>query len=155
MQSEYKIYSGILKIAERKTDCLIKNDIKALSAITEEEKKAAERTSQLNLAREQLLEKFCEETGQDYKKFTIEKLKDQVEESYRNPLEEIHEKLSQVLNKLSARNGINQKLIENAIKYINFNMQLIAAPQPVIPLYGRSGQEISHNNKRSTLDVKF
>lgn len=155
LQYEYRTYLSILEIAEKKTDCLISNDMAAISAITEEENRAIERTGQLNQVREQFLAKLCEELGQDYKTFTLEKLKEQVEDPYKKHLEEVQGKLRQVVVKLSARNGINQKLIENAIKYINFNMQLIASPQPVVPLYGRTGQEVSQNTKRSTLDLKF
>lgn len=155
LQYEYKTYLDILGVAEKKTDSLVKNDIAALSAITEEENKMAEQTVKLNQVREQLIMKLCEETKQDYKAMTIEIMKELVSVPYKKHLSDIHEKLKDVISKLSVRNGINQKLIENAIKYINFNIQLIASPQPAVPLYGRSGQEVAQNNKRSMLDVKF
>lgn len=155
MQLEYKAYSGILEIAEKKTDCLIKNDIRALSAITEEENKAAEKTAQFNEVREQLLIKYCQGNGQDYRTFTLSRLIEQVQEPYGTQLKEIRSKLGDTVKKLSERNGINRKLIENAIKYLNFNMQLMSSPQPVVPLYGRGGQEVSQNAKNSTLDVRF
>lgn len=155
LQYEYRTYSAILKIAERKTDCLVKNDIEALTAITDEENQAAEQTFKLNQVREQLLLKICEETGQDFKKITLETLKEQAQEPYRKMLEEVRTRLNEVVAKLIARNGINQKLLENSVKYIDFSMQLMSSPQPSVPLYGRSGQEVSHNPKRSLLDVKF
>ncbi len=155
LQYEYKTYLDILEIVERKTDCLIKNDTAALINITEEEKTSAERTTQLNQLREKLLLEFCQETNLDYKTLTIDDIKKQVKEPYKKPLDDIHTKLKSVVEKLSYRNGMNQKLIENAINTINFNIQLIASPQPAVPLYGRSGQEVSHNTKRSMLDVKY
>ncbi len=155
LQYEYKTYLDILEIVERKTDCLIKNDTATLINITEEEKTSAERTTQLNQLREKLLLEFCQETNLDYKTLTIDVIKEQVKEPYKKPLDDIHTKLKKVVEKLSYRNGMNQKLIENAINTINFNIQLIASPQPAVPLYGRSGQEVSNNAKRSMLDVKY
>jgi flagellar biosynthesis/type III secretory pathway chaperone len=155
LKYEHKTYSDILKIAEQKTDSLIRNDTAALSAITGQENKMADQTFKLNQVREQIVSKICEELGQDYRTFNIDKLKDKVKVSYKKHLDDIQAKLVEVVDKLKARNNINQKLIENAIKYINFNIELIASPQPSVPLYGRAGQEVSHNTKRSVLDIKY
>lgn len=155
LKYEYKTYSDILAIAEKKTDCLIRNDTAALSAITGQENKMADQTFKLNQVREQILTKICEEMGQDYKSFNINKLKESVKDPYKKQLQDIQAKLSEVVDKLKIRNNTNQKLIENAIRYINFNIELIASPQPAVPLYGKGGQEVAHNTKRSVLDVKF
>ncbi|MCX7774184.1 MAG: flagellar protein FlgN [Clostridia bacterium] len=155
LQYEQRTYERLLNIAEQKTDCLIKDDTALLVSITEEEKKMADQTRQLNQVREQLLSKICSDLGQDFKTFTINKLKELTSEPFKKQLEDIQQKLSETVNKLYARNGINDKLIENALKYINFNIQLIAAPQPAAPSYGRSGQEVNTTVKRSMLDVKF
>ena len=155
LQYEYRTYLDILEIAERKTDCLIKNDMAALNKITEEEKISAERTTQLNQLREKLLLAYSQETNKEYKHLTIAAIKEQVEGQYKKPLEDIHVKLRTVVEKLSFRNDMNRKLIENAIDTINFSIQLIASPQPAVPLYGRSGQEVTQNTKRSMLDVKY
>lgn len=52
------------------------------------------------------------------------------------------------------RNGINQKLIGNAMEYINFNLELLAAPAPEAPVYGKTGAEVSSGRKRSMLDIR-
>jgi Mg2+ and Co2+ transporter CorA len=155
LQYEWRTYSGLLKTEEKKTDCLIKNDIKTLNEITEEEKKAVEQVRMLSSAREQLLAKFCDDNGQDYKTFTLTKLIEQVDDPYKKQLKDIGQKLNAAVNKLSARNKINQKLTENAIKYIDFSLQLISSPGPETPSYGRTGHEVLNTHKRSMLDVKF
>ncbi len=155
LQYEYKTYSGILKLAVRKTDCLIKNDIEQLMAINEEEKKAAEQTLKLNQVREQLLSQICEAAQLDYKTLTLEKLKDYVEEPYKKALEEVRLKLNPLIQKLAVQNSYNQRLIENAMETLDFSIQLISSPQPSVPLYGKTGQELSQNTKRSMLDLKY
>lgn len=155
LKYEHKTYADILKIAEQKTDSLIRSDMAALSVITGQENKMADQTFKLNQVREQIVSKICEDLGQDYKNFNIDKLKDKVKDVHKKQLADIQAKLVEVVDKLKARNNINQRLIENAIKYINFNIELIASPQPTVPLYGRAGQEVAQNTKRSVLDIKY
>lgn len=155
LQYEYKTYLEILKIAETKTDYLVKNDVQALTSITEKENKMAEQTVKLNHVREQVLKSLAEKYDQDYKTLTITKIKNLVKEPYKSQLDEIHTKLSDLISKLSLKNEINNKLIENAIKYLDFNIQLITAPEPTAPTYGKGGVEVSQTNKRSMLDIKY
>jgi len=155
LRYEYRTYSEILKIAESKTDSLVKNDVEAIAAISEKERKMAEQTNKLNQAREQILKSLAERLNEDYKTITIAKLSKLLKEPYKNQLEEIQKDMSDLLAKITARNEINKKLIENAIKYLDFNIQLLAGPDPVSPTYGKSGLEISTANNRSLLDLKY
>ncbi len=155
LRYEYKTYLEILRIAEIKTDILVKNDAEAIVTISEQERKMAEQTLKLNQAREQILKTMSERLNQDYKTLTIAKLKKILKEPYKKQLDEIQAEMSELLTKLSARNEINKKLIENAIKYLDFNIQLIAGPDPSVSTYGKSGLEVSPNNKRSMFDLKY
>jgi len=47
LRYEYKTYLEILKLAESKTDSLVKNDVEAIVTISEKERKMAERTLKL------------------------------------------------------------------------------------------------------------
>ena len=155
LQYECAIYQGLLKIAEKKTDCLINNDITALLALVEEEKKAAAQTSQLNSVREQLLTKYCKQTGQDFKNMTLQKLARQVPEPYNKQLADIRAKISDAVAKLSSRNDLNRQLTDNGMKYIDFSLQLISSSGPETPVYGSSGQEVLNGPKRNMLDIKY
>ncbi|NLX64564.1 MAG: flagellar protein FlgN [Clostridiaceae bacterium] len=155
LRYEYKTYSEILKIAESKTDSLVKNDVEAIAAISKKESKMAEQTHKLNQAREQIIKSLAERLNEDYKTITIEKLSKLLKEPYKKQLEEIQKEMSSLLAKLYARNEINKKLIENAIKYLDFNIQLLAGPNPVSSTYGKSGLEVSQTNNRSMLDIKY
>lgn len=155
LQYEYKTYLEILKIAESKTDALVKNDTSEIAAITEQERVMTDQTLKLNQLREQILSSLAEEYNQDFKLLTIEKLKKLVKEPYKKQLGEIQLIMTDLLGKLNSRNSINKKLIENAIKYLDFNIQLISAPEPAVHTYGRSGIEVSGSGKRSLLDVRY
>jgi hypothetical protein len=155
LQYEYRTYQEILRIAEKKTDVLVKNDALEISNITEQEKAMADQTIKLNQVREQILSSMAEAYKQDHKSLTIEKLKQIVEEPYKSKLGDIQKKMSDLLGKLNTRNSINKKLIENALKYLDFNIQLLAAPEPAAPIYGKSGTEVSGSGNRSVLDVRY
>lgn len=155
LRYEYKTYLEILRIAEIKTDILVKNDAEAIVTISEQERKMAEQTLKLNQAREQILKTMSERLNQDYKTLTIAKLKKILKEPYKKQLDEIQAEMSELLAKLSARNEVNKKLIENAIKYLDFNIQLLAGPDPAVSTYGKSGLEVSSNSKRSMFDLKY
>lgn len=155
LQYECKTYQKVLKAAEEKTDCLITNNIAALSNITEKESKEAERAAQLNTLREQLIASICEETGQSFKTFTLAKLIETVDEPYKKQLADCRQSIGNVLVKLLARNGINQKLLENSVKYIDFSLQLMSSPGSAVQTYGKSGQEVTNSPNRSVLDLKY
>ena len=55
LRYEYKTYLEILKLAENKTDSLVKNDAEAIDTISEQERKMAEQTLKLNQVREQII----------------------------------------------------------------------------------------------------
>lgn len=152
---ECKAYAKILTVAEKKTDCLVKNDMEALSSVTEEEKKAAEKTGELSYAREQILSGICRALGEDEKTMTLEKLREHIDEPYKTELQKTGAKLSQIVKKLQKINEINRRLIENAVNYIDFNLQLLSSPGPEASIYSRNGKEVSRTGGRRTLDVKY
>lgn len=155
LRYEYRTYLEILKIAESKTDFLVKNDAEAIVTISEQERRMAEQTVKLNQVREQILKTLADRLDQDYKTLTVAKLIKILKEPYKKQLSKIHTEMSDLFARLSARNEINKRLIENAIKYLDFNIQLLMGPDPVVSTYGKSGLEVSSANKRSMLDLKY
>ncbi|NLM75320.1 MAG: flagellar protein FlgN [Clostridiaceae bacterium] len=152
---EYRIYSSILEIAIKKTESLIHNNLDEITAITSKENELAGQAQQLNDAREKIIANICASLGKDDNTIKISELKEMIPEPYKGQLENISKKLSECINKLQERNGINQKLIETAINCIDFSMQLLASPQPETPGYGKTGNEVSGAAKRSVLDIKY
>lgn len=155
LRYEYKTYLEILKLAEDKTDSLVKNDVEAIVAISEKERKMAEQTLKLNQAREQIIKALAQRLDKDYKTLTIAELRTLLKDPYSTQLNEIQTEMTELLRKLSARNEINKKLIENAIKFLDFNIQLLAGPDPASSTYGKGGLEVSSNNSRSMFDYKY
>lgn len=154
LQYENHTYAGLLSIAEKKTEYLVKNDTALLSEITKEENQMAEQAGQLGKVREQYVSKIREALG--FKtEITIDEIRKNLPKEQGVALRGMQEKLRETVLRLLVRNGINQKLIENALSFINFNLELMASPAPETPGYGKSGQEMSAGRKRNLLDVRY
>lgn len=154
LQYEWRIYQELLKLAEKKTDVLVRHDTAQLSALTEEEGKLAEQSKQLARVREQYAAKLDEALGLAANA-SLEEAEKLLSEPQAAQLADIRARLKETVMQLMLRNGINQKLIENALEYINFNLELMAGPAPEASVYGKSGTEISTGGKRSMLDIRY
>jgi len=154
LQYEWRIYQELLKLAEKKTDVLVRHDTAQLSALTEEEGKLAEQSKQLARVREQYAAKLNEALGLAANA-SLEEAEKLLSEPQAAQLADIRARLKETVMQLMLRNGINQKLIENALEYISFNLELMAGPAPEASVYGKSGTEISTGGKRSMLDIRY
>ena len=152
LKYEWRIYSQLLKLAEKKTEHLVSGDTSKLSEITEEEGKIVEQGKQIARVREQYA--GTEQTLGLKADASLEEAEKRLSAPQAAQIADIRTKLKETLVKLMLRNGINQKLIENAVEYINFNLELMAAPAPEAPAYGRTGAEVSTGRKRSMLDIR-
>ena len=155
LQYEMMLYGKILTLAERKTDYLVMEDTTSLSDLTREENLLAEQAQQLNKLREQLIGKIAVQLGKESTALKLDDVKGLLPEERKTEISGIQAKLKNTVISLHVRNGINQKLIENALKYVEFNLQLLASPMPVMPLYGKSGHEVEPDAKISRLDIKY
>lgn len=154
LKLELRLYSGLLQLAEKKTEYLIGNDTARLSAINQEESKMAEQGKQLARVREQYAAELNKALGLSADA-SLEEAEKYLPEQQALELADIRKKLKETVMKLMLRNGINQKLIENALEYIRFNLELMAGPAPETSVYGRTGTELSTGRKRSMLDIKY
>lgn len=147
-------YGKLLSLGEKKTEYLVKNDTSMLSGITEEENQLIDQTRQLGKVREQLVATLCGNES-DATRITLEVLKQRLPKDQATAMGQVQAQLKETVMKLAVRNSINQRLIENALKYINFNMEIMTAPSAATPTYGKSGEEVTGLRKRSVLDIKY
>ncbi len=154
LEYEEATYGRLLSLSEKKTEYLVKSDTAALSQLTEEENQLIDQTRQLSKVREQLIAMLYEGNA-DMKDATLENIKNSLPQDQAAAMGRIQRKLKETVLRLASRNSINQRLIEKAIQYIDFNLELITAPRATTPIYGKSGEEISGGHKRSMLDIKY
>ncbi|SHM38633.1 FlgN protein [Caldanaerovirga acetigignens] len=121
LKKQAKLYGELLLLSEKKTDVLIRGDVKALEEITRVEQEMVLKLGEMEGERVKITETLCGEN------VTAEKLKDVLPVDKKSELEGIVVKMKDTLLKLQRRNEINEKLIRRALEYINFSIELMTS----------------------------
>jgi len=128
--------------------------VQALEETTIREQKIVKELEKLNSAREQIVVQIARKLGKKPAEVTASCLAEILPEDKAKKLLSVRDSLRETIEKLKARNDTNQKLLENAIEYINFSLNLYMQPAPQTTQYGRKGAE-KQINGGSVLDIKY
>lgn len=151
---ERKLYAQILEEAEQKTDIIVKGDVNSLENITLKEQKIISNLEMLNNEREKIVAQIAKKLGKKPGELTVSGVAEILPEDKARKLLSIRDSLKETIEKLKVKNDINQKLLNNAIEYINFSLNLIMQPSPQTTQYGRKGTE-KQLNSGNVLDIKY
>lgn len=151
---EDKLYAQILEKAESKTDIIVKGDVDSLQETNLKEQKIINELSKLNNAREQIIAQIARKVGKKPGELNVSYLVSILPEDKAQKLSAVRDSLKETIEKLKYRNDINQKLLNNAIDYINFSLNIIMQPAPQVTQYGRKGFE-QQINGGNVLDIKY
>jgi len=97
---------------------------------------------------------IARKTGKKPEELTVSVLAELFPEDMAKKLKSTGDSLKATIEKLKYRNDINQKLLNNAIEYVNFSLNLIMQPGPQTTQYGSRGMEKAMNG-RHVLDIKY
>lgn len=127
LEQEEQVYKKLLELSTRKTPIIIKGDITALQAITDEEQMAVDDINRFEKKREEVMKDIANVINKDVNtlKLThlIEMLKTQPREQKR--LAEINDKLKETTKQMKRINEQNRELIENALEMVSFDLNLL------------------------------
>ena len=127
LSSEEEIYRQIIPISEKKTEILIKGDLKELEAVTEEEQLLIDKANALGKKREEVIANIGVVLNKDAETLNLTTLahllNKQPEE--REKLVKLHDSLKAVMKRLVDINEKNKDLIENSLEMIEINMNFI------------------------------
>jgi flagellar biosynthesis/type III secretory pathway chaperone len=124
---ERDIYRSLIPISERKTSILIKEDLKSLQEVTEEEQNLLDEVYALDKKREKIIANIGVVLNKDPKELdltTLAKLMARQPEEKKR-LSELHDSLKDIMERLVSVNEKNKDLIENSLEMIEFNMNFI------------------------------
>lgn len=151
---ENKLYGQLLSMAESKTGVVVKGDTEQLQALVAKEQKFISELGKLKDVREQIIGQISKTTGLHPDDLTLSKLADMLPQDQCQRLNQVRETLQETIGKLSTKNDLNQQLIQNALDYVDFSLNLLTQPEPQTPQYGRKGNETSTKG-RGILDIKY
>lgn len=127
LSSEKEIYEQLIPVSERKTNILVKGDLKVLEEVAQEEQALIEKAVSLGNRREEVIKNIGIVLNKDPSTLDlsalVELLAKQPEE--KEKLARLHDSLKAVMRRLVDINEKNKNLIENSLEMIEFNMNFI------------------------------
>lgn len=120
LRKQLDCYKQLTKLEKDKQQALIHNVIQEIDRITAEEEKILFEVSHLEKERLNWAEFFAKETGKKAEEITLTDL----EQSF-PILAEVHRELETVIAELRQLHETNTRLLENAVKLVNFTVQAI------------------------------
>lgn len=148
LNSEKEIYEELIPVSERKTEILVKGDLRELEKVTQEEQLLIERAGSLGKKREAVLKNIGVVLNKDAKTLDLRTLSEllakQPEE--KEKLVTLHDSLKFVMRRLIEVNEQNKNLIENSLEMIEFNMNFIQSTRmsPGVNNYNRNATSTNY-----------
>ena len=127
LKRERDIYKSLIPVSERKTAVLIREDLRELQKVTDEEQKLLDEAYAADKKREKIIADIgvvLNRDPADLDLTTLAKLMARQPEEKKR-LSELHDSLKLVMNDLVTVNNRNKELIENSLEMIEFNMNFI------------------------------
>ncbi|HHW57518.1 MAG TPA: flagellar protein FlgN [Clostridia bacterium] len=121
LRGETEIYRVLLDLAIKKTDIIIAGQIKELDEILQMEKQLIKHLMDLEEQREEILGNIDKQG-----RMTLNDLMEIVSLEEAENLKSIKHNLSLILEELEERNKLNTALIEQALEYVNYSINVIS-----------------------------
>ncbi|MFW5648201.1 MAG: flagellar protein FlgN [Candidatus Alkaliphilus sp. MAG34] len=121
---ENEMYKGVLKLAEEKMEAIIKGDIKTLEDITKKEQKSIMSMNTFEKIRRSVLANIAVEL-KIQEDFTVSELLLFLGEDVGNDIDKLRYKLLETIDSLKEVNKNNERLINQNLQYINFNLEIL------------------------------
>ena len=127
LEQECQIYEALIPYSEEKTQILVKEDLKGLERVTNEEQKLLDRVLSLDKQRDQIMENVGMVLGKKPEELKIAVLAQMLDKQpeQQKQLFALHDRLRKVMRALVSANEKNKGLIENSLEMIEFNMNYI------------------------------
>lgn len=142
LSSEKEIYEQLIPVSEKKTEILVRGDLKELEAVTQEEQLLVEKAAAIGKKRESVITNIGVVLNKDASTLDLGTLANllgkQPEE--KEKLAKLHDSLKAIMKRLVAVNEKNKNLIENSLEMIEFNMNFIQSTRmsPGVNNYDRN-----------------
>ncbi len=129
LSRESDLYETLLELSRRKTSIIVKGDLEALNAITEEEQKVVSQINHIDKDREARMTEIAKVLNTDVKTL---KLTDLLKVLERRPAERqklalVYDKLKEVVHECKRVNERNGVLVRDALEVTQFEMNILQA----------------------------
>ncbi|MDL2289325.1 flagellar protein FlgN [Clostridia bacterium OttesenSCG-928-F22] len=148
MLEEREIYQDLLHKAEEKQTALVENNTQAINEILEYETTVIGTLKGSNKETQSILE----DIQQEFQLEQLPSLTDLINivetEADKQQLRELQDDFREIVQELSDRNQLNQRLIETQLQYTAFNLEILTQGQALGDTYSQSGEIKESNTER-------
>lgn len=141
LQAQRSNYEQLLELSMQKTAVIVKGDVETLKAITSEENSYVGNNQHLERDRIKLMKDIATVLGKEQETLTlnmlIELLNGQKQDQQR--LKQMSDNLKQILKEIKIINDKNGMLINQALEYVDFNMNVLQSSKSVPHVSYHSG----------------
>ena len=127
LDEEYEVYCNLIDISNEKTKVIVANDIERLQKITDQEQDILTTIANLEHKREEATKDIAMVLGKDTEgvrlRDVIGFLDGQTE--VQNQLSDVHDRLRNVIKRLSEINKHNSVLVNDQLEMIQFNLNVL------------------------------
>jgi len=137
LEKQTRQYERMLDLLSRKEKELIKGDTAKIARIVKEEEKFVNETEKLEQVRIKATQDCLPEHGE---KATLRDVLDAAPANELPALESAAVRLMETLNKIAAKNRAVAELVNESIKFANYNINLLSSDRTSDNLYESSGK---------------
>ena len=129
LEQENEEYTTLVDLSNQKTPVLIREDLKQLGKITDEEQNVVGRINKLEKERSTILNDIANVVNRDVKNLKLVNLIQMLEKKpeEQKPLVEVHAKLQTTLKAMKMVNEHNQSLIQSSLEMVSYDLNLLRA----------------------------
>ncbi|GBG57947.1 hypothetical protein SPFL3102_01667 [Sporomusaceae bacterium FL31] len=148
-----KLYQALLTISKQKHDILVGAKAQELDALTKQEELLIVQIGKLEVIREKYLQELITVHKFSDENITISKLTEVADQDIGGQITDLLKQFDRITAELVQMNKLNTKLIEQALSFINYNINLLTQ-NTIGPTYAAKGQQTQGATTRAVLDQK-
>ena len=155
LDREDKLYKDAADISKKKTEIIVHGKIEELDSLVKAEQALILKIGKLEDERERVIMALSYALDMDLAAATLSDINPRLTGESYSRLDNCQKSLAQTLGGLKNSNDTNSQLIQNALDYVNFSVNIITTNQNSGNIYSQDGDEEAGRERRSIFDVKL
>jgi FlgN protein. len=147
------IYRAILELSRQKRDILIAVKPHELEDVTKKEEMLILQVGKMEAVRGKLVRQLAADSGTAVDSLTLTKMKELAGPGVCERLDKVVADFDQIMAELAPVNQLNAELIQTALTFINYNINLLAQ-NTTGPTYAAQGKTTPNSPSRKLFDKK-
>jgi flagellar biosynthesis/type III secretory pathway chaperone len=149
------LYRDASEISSKKTEIIVRGSIEDLESLVKAEQAIILKIGQLESQREAVISKLSAELDLELSGINLSQITERLGEQSTARLNSCQDVLMSTLTGLKNKNETNEQLIQNALDYINFSVNVITSDRSGGISYSSGGEEDQAAGRKHIFDVKM